>query len=188
MVGGRGVLRAAAAGVACASVLWCASPALGASSLSGTVTGPSNAPLAQVCVQAVSVPPGLPTVDATTSASGTFTLAGLAAGTYRVSFKDCSGQGDYATEYYTNAIGWLTATEITVDGTANQSGVDAQLALGGKIAGTVKGPTGVPLVGICVVSTSYLGASDGGTTVTDDQGHYVIGGLQPGGYRIGLSL
>ena len=188
MVGSAFVRRAAlSALLATLSALASAPAVFAASSISGTVTGPSSAPLPQICAEARGRPSGAPTASATTNAAGSYSIGGLTAGDYDLSFKDCSGSGDYATEYYDNAIGAVSSTRLTVDGANALTGINAQMAVAGKISGTVRDPGGSPIAGVCVTTNSALGQTDGGSTATDALGQYTIAGLQPGSYRIGFA-
>ncbi|HSZ04158.1 MAG TPA: carboxypeptidase regulatory-like domain-containing protein, partial [Solirubrobacteraceae bacterium] len=115
-------------------------------SVSGTVTYGAGSPVAhtQVCVDGF-------TACTSTNAAGEYTLDGLAAGTHNINF---SGEDlvDGA-----NAIGERVAEAAGLDvtlaeGEARQ-GVDAQLRLGGRISGTVVGPSGQPLGNVQVCTT-----------------------------------
>jgi hypothetical protein len=90
-------------------------------SISGTVTGPSPAstPLTGICVEAVPVNPGAGTLDAvspviTVTRSGTYTLAGVIPGRYRVEFSSGCGATGYADQWWDGAPSQASATTITV--------------------------------------------------------------------------
>lgn len=115
-------------------------------SVSGTVTYGAGSPVAhtQVCVDGS-------TACTNTNAAGEYTLGSLAAGTHNINF---SGKVfvDRA-----NAIGETVARAAALDvtlaeGEARQ-GVDAELRLGGRISGTVVGPSGQPLGNVQVCTT-----------------------------------
>ena len=66
------------------------------------------------------------------------------------------------------------------------SGIDANLALDGSVTGSVTGPGGTPLTGVCV---SAVGLSRGAVPViaVTAGGGYTLGGLSPGRYRVEFS-
>lgn len=104
--------------------------------ISGTVTGDdSGAGLGdvQVCAFEISTYNGS---CAYTAADGSYAVTGLADGSYEVQFGPDSSS-DYLGEYYDNQTDEINATPVTVTGGADVSGIDAGLALGGKITGTV---------------------------------------------------
>lgn len=164
------------------------SSALAAGAISGTVTGPGAAPLAGICVQALA---NLGTTSAigtaTTDSTGSYAIPGLVAGSYAVSFRDCSVSGDHAIEYYNDQPSRDTAQLVVVDGVQTVAGISAHMVLAGKVSGTVTDTNGSPVSGLCVATNSALGHTDGGSATTDAQGKYAIGGLQSGSYRVGFA-
>ena len=66
------------------------------------------------------------------------------------------------------------------------SNIDAQLALGGSITGTVTDPNGQPIANINVSANSTT-FGPGGIATTDATGSYTIGGLAPGAYTVQFS-
>lgn len=166
------------------ALLW-AAPASGAlpipavtGSISGTVVGPGG-PAVGVQVSAYGAATGT-TVSAYPNAAGAYVLAGLPAGEYDVTF-DGMATG-LVSEYYDNRLRSQDADAVTVTAGANTAGIDAVLAPGGGIAGTVSGPSG-PLQYVWV---SALGAGndyyDGIYTAAD--GTYQLVGLPAGSYQI----
>jgi hypothetical protein len=95
--------------------------------ITGSVTGPSAAPLAGVCVSAVPAARGEPTVF-TVSAGGAYTLADLLPGRYRVEFQAGCGRAGVTTQWWQDAGSSVTAKIITVGPGDTISGVDAVLA------------------------------------------------------------
>ncbi|MBW4077101.1 MAG: hypothetical protein HIU84_01025, partial [Acidobacteria bacterium] len=84
-------------------------------SISGTVTNGSTG-LAGICISAQSTGGGLGGA-ATTGSTGTYTISGLAAGSYKVQFNDCNQTGNYASQYYTTTGGtssYQSATSVSV--------------------------------------------------------------------------
>jgi len=118
-----------------------------------------------------------------TGTDGTYRITGLPTGRYWVLFYNCTGTG-YVQEYYDNKTRRQNADLVQVTAGAETSGIDAALALGGSISGTVTDEdTGQPIEGICVeVSGDTTGAY--GFAVTDAKGTYQITGLPTDDYRV----
>lgn len=157
------------------------------STIEGTVTGPGGAPLGSIEVEArIFNGDWWEYVDSvTTDWSGHYSLGGLPAGDYRMFFDDWSGT--YIPEWYDNALDEDSATTVVVGENATISGIDARLARGSKITGTVTNSAGVPLDGIEVRAYRYNGSwweSTGSAGYTDMDGHYSVGGLSGGKYRL----
>ena len=70
-----------------------------------------------------------------TAADGTYSLAGLPAGTYRLKFSDASGA--YLTEYYDGAASLDLATDIVVTAAQTVTGKDAILGASAYVQGTI---------------------------------------------------
>lgn len=149
--------------------------------VTGTVTGPTGAALADACVRAWPVATGGYTEYAETAADGSYDLL-LGPGDYHVRFEGC-GQ-NVTPEWYDNSVSFAGADPVTVVGGATVANINAQLAVGGSISGTVSGPAG-PLANACVDvwtddGEQYYEASDG----TDGAGAYTVDGLPPGAYTV----
>jgi hypothetical protein len=119
----------------------------------------------------------------------TYTLGGLATGTYRLVVRAAYRSADYE-EYYLDATNILSATDIAV--TAGSTTPNINLVMGdqpytGSVSGQVRGAEG-PLGGIRVDLYQDSGGWNGwwrlvyATTAAD--GRYTIGGLRDGNYRI----
>jgi putative cell wall-binding protein len=134
-------------------------------SISGTVTGPGSAPLENVWVYANADCCG---DGAYTDSSGNYTITGLLADDYTVTFDD--GNGTYLYGYYGSTgftYDWDQAAAVTVVD-ADVTGISVELPLALHISGTVTGG-GSPLDGILV---SVAGASYSYTVSTDVDGTY----------------
>jgi 5-hydroxyisourate hydrolase-like protein (transthyretin family) len=157
--------------------------------IAGTVTGLGGAPLENIYVEVTrreSDDTWVYAGQAGTASDGTYRINGLVAGDYRVQFQDAGGTG-YLSEYFDDATDPVDAHAVAV--TLQQgTTVDAQLALGGSVTGTVTDGTD-PLEGMKVYAFSYSSVNESwgidlGAT-TDADGHYTIVGLSPGtDYRI----
>ena len=121
-------------------------------------------------------------VTASTSGSGKYTLGPLEAGDYRLRFAPPSND-PHAAQWHTNATSYAAATLLNVIG--NLADVNAALAYGSAITGTVSNATGEPVAGVAVsifpagvVSPAVASATSGA------DGQYVTSpGLAPGVYQ-----
>lgn len=121
-----------------------------------------------------------------TNPDGSYEINGLETGIYRVRFSD--GNDTYVSEYYDNAVDLESATDIHVSaGSATQ--VDAQLAIGGTITGTITAEdTGFGLEGINI-SVYQWGDGEWNRLLnyyanTNPDGSYEINGLVTGTYGV----
>lgn len=119
-----------------------------------------------------------------TDASGYYDVAGLGAGTYRVSFQD--GSGYFAQQYYNGKSKLGSATNVVLGGDQLVTGIDVALAEASHIAGRVtEKMTGDP---IADMNVSVI-LPDGSTwwslpAFTDSSGYYDVGGLAAGTYQV----
>lgn len=158
--------------------------ALGAgASISGTVTDAhSGKPVAGVSVNVSSGETGA-SASAQTGSSGEYTVSGLPAGSYTVQFE--ANGSNYVSQYYEGASTPESASAVTVSSGAHRTGVDAALAAGASISGSVtQAHTGEPLEGIEVFAYTSGCNSSGGAATTDSQGAYEIAGLPAGNYHV----
>jgi putative cell wall-binding protein len=115
-------------------------------SISGTVTASgSSAAVANMHV-VVYDSNGASAGSTFTDASGNYTLPGLPAGSYTVSFDDASDAFGYVYQWYDGATNGTPidsdATPVTVTQGNVAGGIDAQMQIGGVINGTVTEPSG----------------------------------------------
>nr|MBW4077265.1 hypothetical protein [Acidobacteriota bacterium] len=100
-------------------------------SISGTVSNGSTG-LAGICVNAQAVNGGLGG-GAASATDGTYTISGLAAGSYTVQFIDCTGTGTYASQYYDGTTGGTTiqgsASSVSVTASVTTSPISAVMSL-----------------------------------------------------------
>ena len=152
-------------------------------SISGTVTDTSGAPLSHIYVSVYDAPHDWVDYDFTDSA-GNYSLGGLRTGGYKVQFSDHSGtDGTYAFEWYDDKADFDSADLVPVAAGSDTSGIDAALALGGAISGTVTDTSGIPLSDIYVIvwDTSH---NRGWGYHTGSAGKYRTRGLRPGHYKV----
>jgi len=123
---------------------------------------------------------------ASSSATGAWSLGGLAAGTYKLLVYAPSGvnlvDGWYTSanaNHFTTAA--ASATGLVVG--PSKTGVAIKVPAGFTIAGTITNTSGTPLanVGVSASGVSY------DTTTTDASGNYQLKGLAAGAYSLYLS-
>ena len=149
-------------------------------SISGRVTGPNGLGVAGVSVRATAALTQSGG-EATTGADGTYTIDGLTPDSYVVQF-DGSGDG-WAIEYWDDVSAWEHASPVTVEPGTTTSGIDAVLALGGTITGTVRGPDGLGIDGLMVSAWTEAGTA-ALSGITDSSGAYRIDGVPVGVYLV----
>ena len=152
-----------------------------AGSISGTVTA-AGQPAVGVCPEALDSSGGVVSGGGT-DADGNYTIGGLEAGSYRVVFRDCDG-GNLATEFYDDKPTFQSANAVNVTAGANTANVDAQLAAGGSISGTITdgaAPAGDVCVSAYNVADSSVPISNG---VSGADGQYTVTGLAAGSYKV----
>jgi hypothetical protein len=159
--------------------------------ISGVVTGTNGQPARNVCVSAapqdeLGYPLGNFGADATTSAAGAYTVANLAPGLYGVVF---SGGCDFANnvaaqQWFKGQPGSGTAGLISAPAGVPVAGVDAVVARGGSIQGTVTEPSGTPVAFACVTAISQATGAAGEAQAFAFNGQYTLPGLAAGKYTI----
>jgi hypothetical protein len=131
-------------------------------------------------------------VCASTGASGSYRLPGLAAGPYTVGFE--TSVGAYFPQYFDEVASASEARSVPVEVGRTTAAVDASLFADphpgdGAIAGLVTdASTSAPLAGIEVCASEA--ASEGlfgECTVSTAGGRYLLGGLAPGEYELEFS-
>ncbi|MBM6401122.1 carboxypeptidase-like regulatory domain-containing protein [Phycicoccus sonneratiae] len=139
-------------------------------------------------------------VTVTTAADGTYRATGIAAGTYEVCFDatDALGGTSDATGYVNECYDGITEfydgveTFLTLAPGGQRTGIDATLARGAALQGTVREDgTSKPLGGVFVnIEFSFPGDNPPWFremvtyAETDATGHWVIKGLRAGGYSV----
>ena len=162
--------------------------------ISGTVSGAGDGTLEGIPVTAyVPTDDGIePVAWARTDVNGIYTLGGLGGGSYLVQFTDDAG--NYLSEWYDDVRNWSEATGVAVSVGGTTPDIDAVLAPASHITGTVTdGTDPIPNIRIAVYTFEDDGQGGGWWNErgewqawTDAEGHYDLGGLEPGTYRIGF--
>jgi lysophospholipase L1-like esterase len=159
--------------------------------ISGTVTDAvSGSPVEGACVDARASDGGSGYGSATTASDGTYTIVGLATGSYVVEFSPCEGSStNYLTQFYDDATDEASATAVSVTAGGGTVGIDAALQQSATISGTVTDAvTGEPIEGVCVYADPSDGGSGSGAATTASDGTYTIDtGLATGSYVVEFS-
>ena len=160
--------------------------AAGKGAIAGRVTGRGK-PLKGMCVDAFPRGRGRG-ARVRTSKSGTYRIGSLKPGRYFVAFFDCTRKTNWLGQYYKGATFYSRHRPKTVPVVAGKTtrGINAALKLGGEIGGTVRGPHGRPLPGICAeaIARSGRGFEFGGFVRTSANGQYVMHALVPATYQV----
>ena len=162
----------------------------GGAEIAGSVTNGSASGVGNVEVDLYDAN-GYITEETCTSSGGSYTLSGLSAGSYFVGFDpsggDCAGSDRYLAQYYAATTGgrfaFADATAIAVSTGSNVSGIDATLANGGTISGTVHNSSSTALPDVEVDVYDENGYHNGGAC-TDASGGYAVTGLATGQYTV----
>jgi hypothetical protein len=155
--------------------------------VSGVVTGAGGVPLTGACVDLLTAN-GRDYLAQVKTARGRYRITALDPGRYRVQFSPCSpGTAKYLGQWWPAASKPQGAKAVTVRLSQVTAGIDAVLALGGTITGTVrfKNSHGRPLAGICVYGTGLgsLGSLNP-SSLTGKNGSYAMDGLPTGRYSL----
>ncbi|MGH3732944.1 MAG: carboxypeptidase regulatory-like domain-containing protein, partial [Acidimicrobiales bacterium] len=158
-------------------------------SISGTVTAAvGGTDLAGICAEAFLNGTDI-AASATTVSNGSFTISGLAPGSYGVYFAPGCGGGDFATQWYDGAPSGTQSAPgdlVAVTVASPATGINAALLAGTSISGTVTAAAGgSDLADVCVNAFPVGGTSSAGASATSaTDGTYSVEGLLPGGYDV----
>ena len=151
-------------------------------SIAGTVSAAGGGALAEIEVCADLVSTEL-SQCAPTDIAGAYTLHGLPTGNYTVNFGTFETGQNYVQQFYAGKSNAAEADPVSVTAKQQTPGIDASMAVGGKISGRVTdASTKAPLffVEVC----AQQGERSVGCGGTDRHGEYTIAGLASGDYNI----
>ncbi|WP_353712913.1 carboxypeptidase regulatory-like domain-containing protein [Arthrobacter sp. K5] len=152
-------------------------------SISGTVTAPAGVDLNSLSVS-VQSSDGSSWSNGNVEFNGSYTLRGLAAGSYKVRFSGYNS--GTLTQWYSGASSSESATPVILAEGQDLTGIDAALVEGASISGNVAAPAGTDLTSVYVnVSTTDNSSSFSGSVNYD--GSYVVRGLPAGAYKVKFS-
>lgn len=152
-------------------------------SISGTLTDSAGDPLTESCIEAYDEA-GDTKGGARTDSNGEYTMDTMQAGDYRVEFRGCSdGEDDVAPEFYDNEGSLAEAATVTVVSGLDTPGINAQLAPGGSVSGTVTDSADAPVNQGCVYAYDSSG-DEVGFAWTDSEGKYSLSRLRAGELRL----
>jgi hypothetical protein len=169
--------------------------------LGGTVTNKSGDPLDNIEVQAFAdTEPGSGVVWAAvndftvTDVLGSYQM-NLPSGDYRLFFSNRPGsEAVYLPEYYDNAQSLAAAPDVRVTNETTTTIPDVQLALGGRISGSLVDQSGAGVWGVWATAFKRGQDEAGQATWTEaarqlqtELGAYSVSGLTPGTYRVGFT-
>lgn len=161
--------------------------------ITGKVTLPPGVPSSALASAFVSAQPsglgGSYSSAVVNPSTGTYTIAGLQTGGYRVQFSVSDPSVNLISEYYNNTYDYNSAQSVQASAGQTVTGIDARLEVGARVSGKVTLPSGMPataLKGVRVIATSAAGT---GSTyvwanVEPSDGSYTIDKLPPGTYRV----
>jgi hypothetical protein len=180
-------LSVLACGAALCAVLGTAGPAAAATgSIGGTVTDEAHAGIGGlfICATSHDLMGPFGACDFTDGV-GHYTIVGLEPGIYVVNFRDESLIRNYVTEFYDDKETRADATTINLESGAAITGIDAELAEGGQIAGTVTDAvTHQPIEDIWVCAPNVAPLEEINCDRTDSEGKYAVNSLGTGQYLV----
>ena len=116
--------------------------------------------------------------------NGEYTIEGLEAGEYRVSFQP-SFELNYVRQYYPGTIYYEDATLVSLGSTEDLTGINAAIEEGATLTGTVVGEGGVgPLGEVEVCADEIGGAGYQHCGLTESDGTYRIISIPAGTYKV----
>lgn len=155
--------------------------------IEGRIAGPDHEPLAGIEVAARSQDGDDWACNqlAFTDSAGEYSLRGLTGGTYRLEFKDWTG--DYLYEVYEDAFDLSAGTDVALEPPVFTATIDAVLGIASKISGVVTGADTRDALADVLVTAYRLEGDEwvlAQIAQTDSAGCYRLGGLRTGTYRV----
>lgn len=146
-----------------------------------TIRTTTGEPLTGACAYVYPVDADASVAASCAGATGRVVLQGFPAGEYVVGVSDPSGLR--ATTWSGQTYLRATATAVTVE--AGASGLELTMPIVGSIQGVVLDDAGLPRADVCVYADDDAGRYANAGSCTDSEGRFTLGGLAPGGYRLG---
>lgn len=154
-----------------------------ASSISGTVTADGGGPIQGVQVCGIPEPEASETVCDETDSAGSYQLLELVGTDYRIRFSGEPNNLKYVSEWYDNAT-YFTDIDVFHLGIGENATVNASLAEGGAIAGTVTDEvTHQPIAGIRACAINPQGWEHR-CSFSGADGRYLLNGLPSDTYNV----
>ncbi|MBV9097663.1 MAG: carboxypeptidase regulatory-like domain-containing protein [Frankiaceae bacterium] len=143
-------------------------------SITGRVIDGSGNPIPQICIYATEFDSDLYSYGGDiTHLDGTWSISGLAPGTYTVDYENCDPSGPWVGQVRT----------VSVPAATTVSAPDQTLHHGGAFSGSVIDQYGHPVYDVCIESFAQDAGGRGGHRVhATVNGTYNVGGLEPGTY------
>ncbi|MFP5254040.1 MAG: carboxypeptidase regulatory-like domain-containing protein, partial [Actinomycetes bacterium] len=167
-------------------------PTVSGGSLSGTITAPDGVtPVERACVNALpagSAPDAWGGEVAWTQADGTYTLQGLAEGTYDITIDNCPRYG-WGSDWERPEYLPVSIPDTVTITSANEARIlDASFEeVGGKLTGRAVDDQGNPVSGVYVDVYGETTGRNGGVDVTGADGTFRLVGLPQGSYNVSFS-
>ena len=149
-------------------------------SISGTVVNASGTPVVGANVGAHPAGGGCCGGGAPTRLDGTYTITGLATGSYLV----IADRDGFVQTFFDGVANHASATPVAVVAGAESQNVDFVLLSGGAISGVVRNASGTAPLPNVEVRAQPFGGGPGEDVLTGADGSYRIDDLGPGQYRV----
>lgn len=155
-------------------------------SITGTVTGGGSPLASDILIYLYQNGNHIRTIN--TDANGVYTFDGLDDGEYKVQFVTYSYNSANGTrfvgEYFNDSLTWDGAAPLTVSGGTAFANIDADLAKGGWVTGTITGDGSPVDSNITIyIYDAVTGAYVDGTQANAD-GTYALPGIPEGSYKL----
>ena len=158
----------------------------GKGTISGVVSSPSGQGLDGMCVEVASLT-SFTVYEAKTGASGRYSIK-VPVGQYEMAFfAGCGNFGNWLFQIYKNDYNPLKQPATVKVSKNRTTTIKAVMKLGGEISGTVRGPNGQRLSGICVTPLLVTGSDDLYFGAISHNGVYHARGLPAGKYQLGFA-
>jgi len=152
----------------------------------GVVTSPSGKGLKGICVDAFALDDN-GFAFAKTRAGGRYRTNKTAPGQYEIMFfTGCGNNGNWLDQFYQGYYGSSSGFTVVTVKAGRTTKIDAIMQPGAEISGTVTGPKGQKLSGVCVVPYLLHGSDESFGSAVSHDGVYHLGGLPAGTYKLGF--